>query len=144
VSEVLAESLWNKRSTLQRLSEAVGALGDGPVSPPVARAYQRQKHLSRDEQAQVAERYLAGENVSELARAFGCHRDAIRRALDRLGVERRDNRTPKVNVEKARQLYESGLTAAQIAAEFGVSPTAVLNHLRSAGVVIRPRGKVAR
>jgi predicted ArsR family transcriptional regulator len=41
-------------------------------------------------------------------------------------------------------LYESGQTAAQIASELGVSATAVLNHLRGAGVVLRSRGKAPR
>jgi DNA-directed RNA polymerase specialized sigma24 family protein len=108
------------------------------------RVFQRQKHLTRTERAEVAKRYRAGESMGSLAVAFGCHRTAIRRAVDHEGVERRDWRTRKVDVEKARERYESGQTAAQIAAEFGVSATAVLNHLRRAGVVLRPRGKVAR
>jgi hypothetical protein len=79
--------------------------------------------------------------MGALAISFGCHRSAIRRAVDHEGVERRDWRVRKVDVEKARELYEAGQTAAQIAAKFDVSATAVLNHLRSSGVVLRPRGR---
>jgi predicted transcriptional regulator len=82
--------------------------------------------------------------MSALASSFGCHRDAIRRALKREGVELRSWRTKVEDPARVVVLYESGQTAAQIAAEFGVSATAVLNHLRGAGVVLRPRGKVPR
>lgn len=80
--------------------------------------------------------------MGSLAIAFGCHRSAIRRAVDHHSVERRDWRTRKVDVERARVRYEAGQTAAQIAEEFGVSAIAVLKHLRRTGVVLRPRGKV--
>jgi uncharacterized protein (DUF433 family) len=140
--EVLTESLWNRGNALEALLErsASKRLKRVETFPKV---FQRQKHLTRGERAEVARRYAAGESMGVLAVAFGCHRSAIRRAVDHEGVERRDWRTRKVDVEQARQRYEAGQTAAQIAAEFGVSATAVLNHLRRAGVVLRPRGKVA-
>jgi predicted transcriptional regulator len=81
--------------------------------------------------------------MGALASSFGCHRDAIRRALKREGVDLRAWRTKVADPARVRELYEAGQTAAQIAVEFGVSATAVLNHLRGAGVVLRPRGKVA-
>lgn len=90
------------------------------------------------------ERYRAGESMGELAASFGCHRSAIKRALVANDVELRDWRTRLVDIERVRAMYESGETAQRIADELGVSPTAVLHHLRGAGVVLRPRGKVAR
>jgi predicted transcriptional regulator len=77
--------------------------------------------------------------MGALASSFGCHRDAIRRALKREGVDLRAWRTKVADPARVRELYEAGQTAAQIAVEFGVSATAVLNHLRGAGVVLRPR-----
>lgn len=140
--EVLTETLWNTAPALGGLLER--SRRNGPkrdaVSPKV---FQRQKHLTRGERAEVARRYAAGESMGALAIVFGCHRSAIRRAVDHEGVERRDWRTRKVDVERARQRYESGQTTAEIAADFGVSTTAVLSHLRRSGVVLRSRGKVA-
>ncbi len=82
--------------------------------------------------------------MGSLAASFGCHRDAILRALGREDVELRDWRLKVADPARVRELYEAGQTAAEIGSEFGVSATAVLSHLRSAGVVLRPRGKVAR
>lgn len=79
--------------------------------------------------------------MGSLAAAFGCHRDAIRRALKREGVELRNWRSKVADPDRLRELYEKeGWTAARIAVEFEVSETAVRNHLRGAGVVLRPRG----
>lgn len=82
--------------------------------------------------------------MAALAVVFGCHRGAIRRTLKREGVEPRNWRVKVADPTRVAELYESGRTAAQIASEFGVSATAVLNHLRDSGVVLRPRGKVPR
>jgi hypothetical protein len=141
--EVLTETLWNKGPALEALLERSRRGGSKRIEA-VPRVYQQQHHLTRSERTEVAKRYLAGESMGSLAIAFGCHRSAIRRAIDHHSVERRDWRTRKVDVEKARERYESGQTAALIAEEFGVSATAVLNHLRGAGVALRPRGKFAR
>jgi IS30 family transposase len=103
---------------------------------------QRQKRLSVDERVGVARRYTGGETMGALAASYGCHRDAIRRALKREGVELRAWRSKVGDPARVAELYESGWTAAQIAAELGVSATTVLNHLRTAGVALRPRGKV--
>lgn len=141
--EVLTETLWNKGLALDSLLERSRHEGTKRVRT-LPKPRRRQKHLTRSERVEVAKRYESGESMSALASAFGCHRSAIRRAVDHFGVERRDWRTRKVDVVKARALYEAGHTAAQIAAAFDVSATAVLNHLRRAGVVVRPRGKVSR
>lgn len=140
--EVLTESLWNRREKLQALLERT----QNPSAPRVEsapRARQRQKHLNPEERAEVVRRYEAGESMGELAASFGCHRSAIKRALEADDVVLRDWRTRLVNVDRAVAMYESGETAQRIADELGVSPTAVLNQLRSAGVVLRPKGKVA-
>ncbi|GHF17075.1 hypothetical protein GCM10011600_17290 [Pseudolysinimonas yzui] len=141
--EVLTETLWNRGPALVGLLERSRRMGVKRVETS-PRVVQRQKRLTRRERAEVARRYAAGESMGVLAVVFGCHRSAIRRAVDHEGIERRDWRTRKVDIEKAQERYEAGQTAAQIASEFGVSATAVLNHLRRAGVVLRPRGKVAR
>jgi DNA-directed RNA polymerase specialized sigma24 family protein len=141
--EALTESLWNKGPALEALLERTERRESKRISE-APRTYQRQKHLARDERAEVARRYVAGETIATLAAAFGCHRDAIRRALMKQNVELRNWRMKVADPARVIELYEEGQTAAQIASEFGVSATAVLNHLRGAGVVLRPRGKVPR
>lgn len=110
--------------------------GSGP------RTRQRQKRMSVAERSEVARRYDAGETIESLAVTFGCHRSSIRRALESQGVALRNWRTKVKDPARMIELYEAGWTAARIADELGVSATAVLNHLRGAGVVLRPRGKV--
>lgn len=141
--EVLTETLWNRARALDALLER-SRHKSSPRVEAAPRVHQRQKHLTRSERVEVAKRYLAGENMAALAAAFSCHRDAIRRALKHEGVEPRNWRTKVADPARVRELYESGWTSAQIASEVGVSATAVLNHLRSAGVVLRPRGKIPR
>jgi transcriptional regulator with XRE-family HTH domain len=127
--EVLTESLWNKCTALEALLERSQRRGS-KRQPAVPRVYQRQHHLTRDERAEVARRYVAGENIATLAASFGCHRDAIRRALKREGVELTAWRTRVADPAQVCELYEAGQTAAQIAAALGVSAAAVLNYLR--------------
>lgn len=141
--EVLTESLWNRGEKLQALLERTQNPGKSRVQT-APRKRQHQKRLTEDERADVARRYIAGETIGALAVAFGCHRDAIRRTLKRDGVELRQWRSKVADPTQILAAYESGQTAAQIATEFGVSATAVLNHLRGAGAVLRPRGKVAQ
>ena len=141
--EVLTEALWNRGPSLSALLERIGQPTKRRADKPV-RVRQHQKRLTAAERAEVAQRYVAGETMADLAGSFGCHRDAIRRALKREGVEPRNWRAKVADPARIVELYKAGQTAAQIAAEFEVSATAVLNHLRGAGVVLRPRGKVAR
>lgn len=141
--EVLTETLWNKGPALEALLERSRRRGSRRVEK-APRVYQQQKHLTRSERAEAVRRYETGESMADLARSFGCHRDAIRRALNREGAELRNWRTKVADPARVCELYDAGQTAAQIAADLGVSATAVLNHLRNAGVVLRPRGKVPR
>ena len=140
---MLAEALWNRGSALEALLEWTRK-PSAPRSETAPRERQYQERLTPVERADVAARYIAGETMGSLASAFGCHRESIRRVLEREGVELWNWRSKVADVSKVVAMYKSGQTAAQIATELGVSSTSVLNHLRGAGVVLRPRGKAPR
>ena len=93
-SEVLTETLWSNGPALEALLVRSQQPGSRRVEAP-SRTYQQQKHLTRSERSEIAKRYEAGESMGSLAVAFGCHRSAIRRAVDHVGVERRDWRARK-------------------------------------------------
>jgi hypothetical protein len=127
VLEVLTETLWNSGPVLVSLLER-SRRKRSPRAEAVPRVYQRQRRLSSDERVEVARRYISGETMGALASSFDCHRDAIRRALKREGVELRNWRAKVADPARVVEPYEAGQTAAQIAVEFGVSATAVLNE----------------
>lgn len=45
--------------------------------------------------------------------------------------------------DKVVKAYAKGTTAAQLAAEYGVSASTILNEVRRAGGTVRPRGRQA-
>ena len=98
---------------------------------------QRQRRLTPDEFKQVAERYIAGATVYELAAEFGCHRATIAERLKLAGVTMRHQPTTTEQVDEIVQLYKSGLSMVKVAERVGVSPRTVFNYLRETGVQTR-------
>lgn len=98
---------------------------------------QRQRRLTPDELTRVAERYIAGATVYELAAEFGCHRATIAERLKLAGVTMRHQPTTTEQVDEIVRLYESGLSMAKVAQQVGVSARTVFNYLRDRGVQSR-------
>lgn len=103
----------------------------------VAAIRQRQRRLTPDELTRVAERYIAGATVYELAAEFGCHRATIAERLKLAGVTMRHQPTTTEQVDEIVRLYESGLSMAKVAEQVGVSARTVLNYLQERGVSTR-------
>ncbi|WP_391484758.1 helix-turn-helix domain-containing protein [Arthrobacter woluwensis] len=84
--------------------------------------------------------YQVGTSSKKLAAHY--HLDT-RRVLALLREHRVPIRRQPPNahqVQRAVELYKQGQSVSRIASELGCAPTTLNNHLRKAGVVLRPRG----
>jgi lambda repressor-like predicted transcriptional regulator len=75
-----------------------------------------------------------------LAVEFGIHRDTVHNVLTREGALRRRGIHPD-DLSEVIRLYQDGWALARLAVKFNVSPSAVANALRRAGVPIRRPGR---
>jgi lambda repressor-like predicted transcriptional regulator len=101
---------------------------------------QVQRRLSDEEIAQLVAAHWAGIGVKELAVQFGVHRDTVHNILTREAALRRRGVQPD-DLPEVIRLYQHGWALARLAARFEVSPSAVTNALRRAGVPIRRPGR---
>ncbi|EOS52896.1 HTH domain-containing protein [Adlercreutzia caecimuris] len=92
--------------------------------------------------------YEGGSNLSDIAAQSGFDRNTISQHLRNRGCTLRSggkhNSSGRVNAEMVDEWiakYETGLTLADIADEYGVSSTAVASHLTKCGIQKRPGGK---
>jgi hypothetical protein len=105
-------------------------------------AMTRRRVLDDDEAAAVTRRYIAGETIDELAAAFGCSIQPIRRILTeaKVPIRRRSHRGADVDVDELVRLYEAGGILDDLGVLFGVHRNTVRRRLMQAGVQLRPRG----
>jgi len=121
-------------------------------APPPARRTQRKTHSTVDV-AEIARRYAQGQTPPEIGAALGHTAGTVRRALDKAGVPRRDDRagrtvTPKQYdpdlVARVRQLYVAdGLTQDQVAEQLGTSTKVVQNIMARNQIPARPAANTA-
>jgi AraC-like DNA-binding protein len=114
------------------------ALTGRDVDEPEPR--QRQRRLRKDEQLELIARYKSGESVYCLAEAFVITRQTVSQILERHDVPRRYRLLTDEHLPLARQLYEEGLSLADVGERFGVSTRTVLNAFRRLGLATRPVG----
>lgn len=86
-------------------------------------------------------RYVDGESIDGLAREYGINRTTVIAHLERKGVERRRNprKMTDAKVRAAAERYNTGLSLASVAAEFGVCEHTLRREFECAGVSTRPR-----
>ena len=97
---------------------------------------QVQVRLSTSQQAELLERYLAGERAVELARTFGIDRHTVADHLTRAGVRRPRSMTDEERIDAAR-LYGHGWSCARIAQELRRDAGTVWLALKAAQVEMR-------
>ncbi|MCW1908376.1 MAG: helix-turn-helix domain-containing protein [Candidatus Saccharibacteria bacterium] len=88
--------------------------------------------LSAEDKQQLAEAYLAGSTIRELARRFGINRETVSKILADHRIERRYHQTVTVDMERARELQAQGLSINEIAAALGVGRTTLVRARRAA------------
>jgi DNA-binding CsgD family transcriptional regulator len=101
---------------------------------------QRRHRLKPEERTEIARRYGEGQSVYALAAFFGVSRQTISGALERSGIQRRYRMLDDACLEQARELYQSGMSLANVGDALHVSAKTVLNAFRAAGIQTRAVG----
>ncbi|MHB1008163.1 MAG: helix-turn-helix domain-containing protein [Propionibacteriaceae bacterium] len=95
--------------------------------------------LDKAQRHRVADQYLAGIAVKEIAATFGIHRQTVREIAIAAGLDPHPRGLHPEDVGRAETLYRSGWSLARIGEELGVNASTVMNVLKRAGVEMRPR-----
>jgi DNA-binding NarL/FixJ family response regulator len=85
----------------------------------------------------MAERYIEGANVNQLAAEFRCARQTVALRLKAHGVVMRNQPATPDEIAQVVELYASGLSLVDVAEKTRFSPKSVLNYLRAEGVPLR-------
>lgn len=106
----------------------------------ICRTTSFQKHLTNAEILEIAKAYNNGKTTYELAKKYGCCRQAISNALISVGITPSKSKAQaKMNADIVIKMYKGYKTTAEIAKRFGVHPNAVLRCLRKNNIPIRSR-----
>lgn len=119
VTAVLADhELW---SDVRGMSSSEGQT----LPEHASRGRQRQVRLPSDRQAQLVSEYADGATLEALASRFGVHTGTAAAILERNGTARRYRTLAGDTLKLAIELYESGLSLADVGARVGVHATTV-------------------
>lgn len=93
--------------------------------------------LTEAEAADLVERYQKGATLSTLAERYKISKGAVRRLLNRGGVELRQRGLTSEQIDEAVRLYGRGWSLARISEKLGVTANTVHTRLRERGVRMR-------
>ena len=126
----------NRTLWIKRLQDLPIATTDAVTD--TVRVHRRTATRLSDRQiATLADSYLAGASVYELAVRFGIHRVTVSAHLHRQGVTVRRQGLDTEGVAHAVRLYEDGWSLARIGDRLGVDATTVWTTLKAQGTAIR-------
>ena len=101
---------------------------------------QFQKHLSKEEVAQIIAAYHDGKSANALADEYGCDRHTVANQLKKHGIKvSRSKIRSEEAIHRIIALYENGKLIAEIAKQYEVSESAINRLLHENGVKIRSR-----
>jgi len=89
---------------------------------------------------ELVTRYSAGETSVNLSREFGISKCGFLQIMRSERVALRKQPIAPEDAKRAVQLYESGLSIAEIVEQIGYSYSTVRKSLNDNGVVMRPKG----
>ena len=92
------------------------------------------KRLSSNEEAELIAAYREGEAVTALATRFRIHHSTVSKLLKRQGISRSARMLNSIQVSRAIELYQSGLSLARVANRLHCSPGTIRNTLESVGI----------
>ena len=98
---------------------------------------QRQRRLSAEQAAMMADRYREGATVYELAKEFNVDRRTVSDRLKKTGVRMRLQPPPSNMIEEMVRMYVSGLSLAAIGKRLRMSPQTIRYYVNESGVQIR-------
>lgn len=133
-------------STPSALHRAIDAYRRLDLSMPYhkreGRQTKRAKRLSEKQCVQLAQHYECSATVYDLASEYAIDRRTVSLRLRDQGIMlRRQSPTNEMideMIDEMIRLYFTGLSAAKVGEQIGVSADTVLNHLRQRGVDRRP------
>lgn len=131
----LLEAYANQTRILEKL-QRLRDLPQASEKTQVRRAKQVQRRLNAVEQAELLERYLAGEKASALAKAFGVNRHTVAKLATNAGVLRSRQLTP-TEIGEAVRLYAAGWSCQRIGDHLGRSHKTIWLALKREGVQLR-------
>ncbi len=98
---------------------------------------QKQKWLQPEEVDELVDAYTSGLTVYEIAKRFKCHRTTVSGHLKARGVEMRRTPMTEADVDRAAELYESGLSFAKVGQMLGRDGETIRQRLIERGARIR-------
>ncbi|WP_280410268.1 helix-turn-helix domain-containing protein [Nocardia brasiliensis] len=122
---------------LSALQKEARAEAEHGVDRPVALLPARNRKLSDPEKAELAQDYLRGMTVYQLAKKFSVQRQTVSKHLHRMGVPMRQQGLSEEQVNRAAELYAEGLTLKQVGARLGADAGTVRLALLRRGVKMR-------
>jgi DNA-directed RNA polymerase specialized sigma24 family protein len=132
-STLLNESLYGPKTASTNTHDE----RSGPIR-------QRQRRLSDVQVQQMTTRYLEGATVYELAVEFDICRSNVSERLKENGVRMRLSPPNEEQICEMVQLYESGLSLAEVGKRVGVSIGTVKRYVCERGVHIRDAHGILR
>jgi hypothetical protein len=104
------------------------------------------RKLTDAQEAEICQRYLAGETTTRLGPAFGISAQTANCVLKRNGITARTNSEARGGLSADAEaqmcgLYLQGQDAVQLGAAFGVSPTCIRRLLKRNGITTRNRSE---
>jgi hypothetical protein len=108
--------------------------------PPPPQVQRVDRRLTPQTITELVQDYRDGVSTPELRQRYELSQGSVIKILHRHGVQMRGHGMTDDDLPAAAELYCRGATLAQLGKRFGVSPNAVRRALKSAGIVMRPRG----
>lgn len=130
----LATELGISQTTVLKITKKLG----GKICPRGG-----QPVFSNEQEKEICELYLDGENVRSIARTYGVDHTTILSNLQRLGVERRSRNdyqkllSPEAELQVCER-YLAGENSVELAEEFGVRSSTIARMLERHGIDRRP------
>ena len=120
----------NSNTTSPIFEKTADAASPPDKYPERHQLLQRQTRLSEDEIQIVIKQYTDGMNINQLAKKYHCHRTTISQHLKNNSVEIRDLSIPDHLIDKAADLYCSGLSYAKIGKQLGFDGETIRKKLK--------------
>ena len=142
--EALTGQLSNPGGPLLRLLRlnrddevAVGLAVGRPMTGISGVIKQKQRRLTKPQQAELVERYRSGDLMTELAKKFEIDRRTVSAILKRHEVPTRPQGLSAEQLQDAVLMYAQGNSLAVIGAKLGVDTRTVEHRLQGQGVQMR-------
>ena len=111
---------------------------------PHHRVHKLERRLPPAIISEIVEAYKAGESTPSLRQRFELSSTAILRLLADHDVKMRGQGLRDTDVPAIIELYEQGMTLAQLATQYETAPGTIRRALVASGVALRPRGGTRR